>query len=531
MDKELHELIAAWLGEDMSEERRAALLQRLRDDSDFRAAFVTEARTFAMLHAVQAPEPRWLALQDELGMTVVADEDFEHRMREAIQEQPRPFVAAWWRPFAALAACGAVAFAALWLTTSLRAPVVKATSRERLAVALRIDDVRWESGQLNAPQTGAAVTAGSLRFKSGKLTLAFLSGVNVHIEGPADVSLLGPDRISCKEGNIRTHVSEGAEGFVIETPGAAVVDLGTEFGVKVDAQGRSQVVVYQGKAETSLLSPDGSPRHTRLLGVQESVELDPRNGSMRNIEPRELLAAPDLHIAPLKLAKDYPARVLSAKPRHYWRGTAADGRIDDAASGAQALRITGSVVPQTDGSFDFAATTEPQFLRADGDWTLPEEFAVELWFASQSFHSSDLAVMHSIHDPRKVLALVELTSRDARNPLRPGGVRFLYRWPPGGSDGVNLYSAPLYVPYQWHHLVCQRRSKVLEMYLDGQQVGETPLQGAELTTACVIRFGRLFEAADTKEPRQFQGRMAEIAIYERALDAREIQEHASGGGR
>ncbi|MEY4485290.1 MAG: hypothetical protein RL693_2742, partial [Verrucomicrobiota bacterium] len=61
MDKELQELIAAWLGEEASEERRAALLQRLRNDPDFRAAFVTEARTFAMLHAVQAPEPRWLA--------------------------------------------------------------------------------------------------------------------------------------------------------------------------------------------------------------------------------------------------------------------------------------------------------------------------------------------------------------------------------------------------------------------------------------------------------------------------------------
>ncbi|MEY4483472.1 MAG: hypothetical protein RL693_924, partial [Verrucomicrobiota bacterium] len=465
--------------------------------------------------------------------TVPTDEDFESRMREAIQEQPRPFVAAWWRSFAALAACGSVVFAGLWLMSSLRAPVVKATTQERLAVAVRVDEVKWESGQTNAPQAGAAVTAGSLRFKSGKLTLAFLSGVSVHIEGPADVNLLGPDRMVCKQGNIRTLVSEGAEGFTIETPGAAVVDLGTEFGVKVDPEGRSQVVVYQGKAETSLLSPDGSPRHTRLLGVQESVELDPRTSSMRNIAPRELLAAPDLKIAPLKLTKDYATRVLAAKPRHYWRGSAMtnDGRIEDTAPGAQPLRITGSVVPQADGSFDFAPTTEPQFLRADGDWTLPEEFAVELWFASQSFHSSDLAVMHSILDPRKVLALVELTRRDVRNPLRPGGVRFLYRWPPGGSDGVNLYSAPLYVPYQWHHLVCQRRGSVLEMYLDGQQVGETPLQGAELTTACVIRFGRLFEDPASKEHRQFQGRMAEMAIYERALDAKEIQDHARGGGR
>ncbi len=45
-------------------------------------------------------------------------------------------------------------------------------------------------------------------------------------------------------------------------------------------------------------------------------------------------------------------------------------------------------------------------------------------------------------------------------------------FPPGGTDGVNLYSAPLYIPYRWQHLVCQRRGSTLEMYLDGQFVGD-----------------------------------------------------------
>lgn len=527
MSEDLHEIIAAWFGEEVPDERREALLQRLREDAAFRSEFVTELRTFAMLHAVQAPEPRWLALQDVLGMETPKSDSAEERIRDAIRAQPRPFVASWWRPLAAMAACLAAVFAVLLLMKPSRPAMAANPNREHLAVAVRVDHVRWDAAQMNAPQAGGLVSAGDLRFGSGKLTLAFLSGVSVHIEGPADITLLGPERIACRRGNVRTLVNKGAEGFTIETPGGAVVDLGTEFGVNVEGGGKTQVMVYQGQAELALLSPDGSPRRTRLLNAQQSSELDPQADTFRGIEPREILAAPDLRIPALNLPADYSQRVLDARPLHYWRGqAAAKGLVEDAAPGARALHIHGDVVPQPDGSLAFAAGSEPLFLHADGEWTPPAEFAVELWFASDAFHSSALAVMHAVDDENDTLSLLQLTRRDARNALRPGRVRFLFRWPPGSRDGVNVYSAPVYTPYQWQHLVCQRRGDVLEMYLDGKRVGDTSLGGTEQTTACVLRFGRLFEAADHRDARQFVGRMAEMAVYDHVLSAEEIREHA-----
>lgn len=92
---------------------------------------------------------------------------------------------------------------------------------------------------------------------------------------------------------------------------------------------------------------------------------------------------------------------------------------------------------------------------------------------------------------------------------------------------MNVYSTPLYTPYRWQHLVCQRRGSTLEMYLDGKLVGDTALLGTEKTTACALRFGRLFEAAGNKDARQFVGRMAEMAVYEHALSEQEIREHAA----
>lgn len=466
------------------------------------------------------------------GSPVRTESDaFESRVQQALQSRPRPFVAAWWRPLAACAAAAAVIFAVLLF---LRAPESllptvgdAQENRERLAVAVRLDDVRWDAAQEHPPLAGGSVSAGPLRISAGRLTLAYFSGVSVHMEGPADLVLVGPDRIVCRRGNLRAKIVEGAEGFTIETPGAAIVDLGTEFGVKVETNGLAQVVVYQGKAEASLLAPDGSPRRTQTLSAAQSVELDPGQGTMRSISPRELLAAPALDIAPLRLASDYPQQVLAAKPRHYWRGIEAEsGRLRDLVTGSASLRIAGPVQAMPDGSLLFSDSDMPQYLRADGEWMPPDEFAIELWFASAAFHNSVLVIAQAAAPAHGDLAMAELTRRNPATPLRPGRVRFLYRWPPGGTDGVNLYSAPLYIPYRWQHLVCQRRGSMLEMYLDGQFVGETSLQGMEQTIASTLRFGRLNEDPRSTNARQFQGRLAELAIYERALSAAEIREHA-----
>lgn len=521
MQDDLHELIAAWLGEKISEERRTALLHRLKEGAAFRSAFVTEARTFAMLKAVQSPEPRWLGLQDELGLSTTFGPNFEDRFNQALKIEKRPFVASWWRTAAALAACLAVAFAVLLVLR--RAPQIEG---EPFGVVVRATDVQWMSGAI---AEGGNFGAGRLQIGKGRLTLAYLGGVSLHLEGPADVTLTSPDRLICRQGNLRAHVSEGREGFTIETPGAAVVDLGTEFGVRVDAAGRSQVTVYEGKAETALLSQDGTPSRTRLLGAKESVELDPESGSIRNIETLELLSAPEAVIDSLPVGKGYEALILKSSPLHYWRGNRLlGGTVADLGSGNRALNVSGNVEAKEDGSFWFGDSKEGGQMEMEGEWTPPEAFAIELWFATRTFRTSALAVLRSNSAPQGEMTLLELTSRDSQSPFSPGRVRFLYRWPPGGSGGLNLYSAPQYVPFRWHHLVCQRRGRALEMYLDGKWYGSTPLDGLEASTNCLLRLGKLREDPQARIRRQFRGWLAEIAVYDRALEKLEIQQHAQG---
>ncbi len=146
MSEELHELIVAWLGGEISDTRREQLLELLRNDEALRAAFVTETRTFAMLQAVQSAEPRWLSLQDELGITDAPTISFEDRIRTAIEQRPASSNHRRWSKVALLAVCATVMLAASYLLriAFVTSPVqTQPAALEQIAVVVGIEKVVW----------------------------------------------------------------------------------------------------------------------------------------------------------------------------------------------------------------------------------------------------------------------------------------------------------------------------------------------------------------------------------------------------
>src|SRR5207302_5746649 len=124
-------------------------------------------------------------------------------------------------------------------------------------------------------------------------------------------------------------------------------------------------------------------------------------------------------------------------------------------------------------------------------------------------------------------------ARSLRTPFEPCAVRFLDRWPPGEAGGVNVFSRRAFVPALWHHLVAQKTGSALELYLDGRLAGSSP-PGADsadpehVTTPCRLLVGRLkqWPVPVNNQIRPFEGRMDELAIYERPLTVEEIRHHA-----
>lgn len=107
--------------------------------------------------------------------------------------------------------------------------------------------VRWENGQSDR-QDGSEIHVGEgLLLAEGLAEITFGRGARVILRGPAGFHTESVDSGLLQRGSLTASVSPEAHGFTVHTPGATVVDLGTEFGVAVEKAGGSVVEVFSGE--------------------------------------------------------------------------------------------------------------------------------------------------------------------------------------------------------------------------------------------------------------------------------------------
>ena len=94
-----------------------------------------------------------------------------------------------------------------------------------------------------------------MQLKKGLAEIRFASGVSMILEAPARLQIHSDTRTALLNGKLVTTVPQAATGFVVETAAAEVVDLGTEFGVEVDAGGAMRVEVFRGKVRAEAPEP------------------------------------------------------------------------------------------------------------------------------------------------------------------------------------------------------------------------------------------------------------------------------------
>ena len=100
-----------------------------------------------------------------------------------------------------------------------------------------------EALQLDEP-----LHSGTYTLERGSVHLTFGKGAEVVIEGPAVFDLIDPATMHLNRGSLWVHCPEQARGFLVRMPGGRqVVDLGTEFGARVDGEGTAEVKVIKGE--------------------------------------------------------------------------------------------------------------------------------------------------------------------------------------------------------------------------------------------------------------------------------------------
>ena len=264
-DAEFVERILRYLDDEISGVELGALNQELRNDPEKRQVFIAICRDARFVHESQA---------------CPGDEKIEKirfkGLVSGLAGLGRPREKVWTKPVLALAIAASLAFLVA-LTAILtgwfqRRNPVQAVAVARPAVATVVDmlDVKWHEHQPHL-QPGARITTGVLRLTKGVVQLETERGVRMTLEGPAEFELKSGVLTRLHEGRMCVEVSKLGRGFIIETEGMNLADLGTAFGIEV-ADGETRVAVFDGEVEVDKPSESGSTSARRLVKAGRAVE-------------------------------------------------------------------------------------------------------------------------------------------------------------------------------------------------------------------------------------------------------------------
>lgn len=139
-----------------------------------------------------------------------------------------------------------------------------------------IENRIWESDEHVYPQE-------TLHLNKGNLDLTFVNHTKISLSAPAVLEIEGPMLARLQRGSVNVEVGEGAEGFEVLTPLTRVVDLGTRFGLNVDDEGLTDVVVFEGAVVVEAGYDDqASETLMQRLDAGEGVRFD-HQGTMSRV--------------------------------------------------------------------------------------------------------------------------------------------------------------------------------------------------------------------------------------------------------
>jgi hypothetical protein len=124
-------------------------------------------------------------------------------------------------------------------------------------------------------ETASVAEVQSVKLTSGTVTLALANIGQVVVEGPAEFELRGQKRARLAYGRLKMRVTEEfGRGFVVETPGGEVIDLGTEFGLDVDRGGKTSLAVFEGMVDLRMPSMNSAEDRVERFELGEGAVIE-----------------------------------------------------------------------------------------------------------------------------------------------------------------------------------------------------------------------------------------------------------------
>lgn len=148
------------------------------------------------------------------------------------------------------------------------------------ATVTNLSHCKWGTSTLPT-HPGARLTGGELELLEGLAKIELDNGVKLSLEGPVSLRLVSPTQCEVATGLLLAVVPGPEIGFTVLTPTSEVLDLGTEFSVRVEKSGRTGVRVLSGKVDVTNRSSGASQRliENQIVSVN-ATQLDRSDEAM-----------------------------------------------------------------------------------------------------------------------------------------------------------------------------------------------------------------------------------------------------------
>ncbi len=486
----------------VSAAQRRALEAMLREDSDRRRDFIEYMNIDSALGDMAALS------EDELAECEEIKFGDESRLTESgafaaigrTNDRPTPT----YRIIAIRGALAATLLFApfLWLT--------KPSESEQAPVAILVTDVDAVLLCDGRPCKDTELQAGKYRLDGGLLQLRFDDGVMVYVEAPAHFDAVSDKRVLLHSGRLSARVPFEGIGFTVETPEAEVVDFGTEFAVEVEG-GASEVHVFDGLVR---VHPGASNRRdvSRSVDLRASQALRITFGAA---VPEDISIATDRFIRDFNEPRfNYIRAVKRLSPLAHYRMPIRDrGLVSEPPeySGvvltgdgkrpphAQGVFVGGSLRVGADSTGRGGRVDSPPVFNT-GQFTL-----TAFVFLEESAKSGMVATNSNGESGNFAVSLDE-------NGMLQAAIRC--------SDGeVNVAAGSSILPLKtWRHVGVTADGEQLQFYEDGRLVAIAPCTALATSDSDTLWFG-----TDASATQVWDGRIDEVALFDRALTAEEIE--------
>lgn len=471
------------------QERLEALL---KTDASLRARFWELARIHGHL--------TWVA--KERGGDLPSDEAVvaERALRDSSTKVPRAAkrirsAPSRWTRFtliAGAAVAAGIAGVMLWLQGAAPAGVPVSDD----ATIADLSDATWQGH--DGPAIGQAVGNRTLRLESGLAQVRFASGATVIMQGPATFTPRSARGGHLDHGRISARVPEAAKGFTIEADDVRVIDLGTEFGIAIDAAATDagRVAVFDGLVQVTATNAPVPFPQVLHHGEATSVTAD---GQLKSIPYDDNTF---VRAMPAELASPLLDRGLMA----WWRMEETSGSVlNDSSGRSHHAEIIG---------------TTAEAISVPGRQGRAVRFA-DRTFAQVANHPDFALMQMTLHAWVKPAANQRI---DAQIISKQG----CYGLAMPSNAAMKFYFWHMdrvidhpFVEQRWVNLCATFDGAIRRFYVDGVRIASinspTPPK-----TDDPVRIGAL-EGLSKDVDRFFQGAIDEVRIYNRALSEDEVR--------